>query len=67
MKAKVSITPKMMERLVSGKPLVFRLPKSADSLEVVLAQEPDLFAQFDRVFSKVWKAALAKLEKVSGL
>jgi hypothetical protein len=64
MKARVSITPDMMEKLVKRESLTFRIKPGCDSLEVRLLESEDAFSQFDRVFTKVWKAALKKIEKM---
>jgi hypothetical protein len=58
----VKITSKILERLASGKTVVVRLPKDADTLTIILDREDD-FSHFDRVFSKLWKSVLKKIEK----
>lgn len=63
MKARVSITPTMMEKLVKREPLLFRIKPGVTMLEVHLLEDEDAFSQFDRVFTKVWKTALGKVEK----
>lgn len=63
MKARVTLTPALLKRLLDGKPLQFKFPKAATEVELVI--EEDIFAKFDRVFSKVWNKALDKLDKLT--
>jgi hypothetical protein len=63
MKARVTLTPALLKRLLDGKPLQFKLPASANEVEIII--EEDIFAKFDRVFSKVWNKALDKLDKLT--
>lgn len=65
MKARVKITPPRMERLITGKTLQFKLPVPADEIEIVLDDGDDVFARFDRVFTKVWKGVLDRVEKTA--
>jgi len=53
----------MMEKLVKREPLLFRIKPGVTMLEVHLLEDEDAFSQFDRVFTKVWKTALGKVEK----
>ena len=61
MKARVTLTPALLKRLLDGKPLQFKLPAAATEVELVI--EEDIFAKFDRVFSKTWNKLLDKLDK----
>lgn len=63
MKARVTLTPALLKRLLDGKPLQFKLPSAANEVELII--EEDIFAKFDRVFSKVWNKALDKLDKLT--
>jgi len=62
MKARVTLTPALLKRLLDGKPLEFKIPKAATEIEILI--EEDIFAKFDRVFSKLWNKALEKLDKL---
>ena len=61
MKARVKVTPARMERLMSGKPLVYNVPAWVTELELVL--DDGVFAKFDKLFSKTWNKVMAKAEK----
>ena len=61
MKIRVTLTPKLLRRLLDGKPLTF----AKDGFEVEILIEEDIFGKFDRVFSKVWNKALDKLDKLT--
>jgi hypothetical protein len=63
MKARVTLTPALLKRLLDGKPLQFKFPKTVGEVEIVI--EEDIFAKFDRVFNKVWNKALDKLDKLT--
>lgn len=63
MKARVTLTPALLKRLLNGKPLQFKFPKSATEVELVI--EEDIFAKFDRVFNKIWDKMLDKLDKLT--
>ena len=63
MKARVTLTPALLKRLLDGKPLQFKFAKPATEIEVVV--EEDIFARFDRVFAKLWNKALEKLDKLA--
>jgi hypothetical protein len=63
MKARVSITPQMMEKLVKREPLTFRIKPGVTLLEVCLTEDEDAISQFDRVFLKLQKYILDKIEK----
>lgn len=63
MKARVTLTPALLKRLLDGKPLQFKLATPADEVELII--EEDIFAKFDRVFAKVWNKALDKLDKLT--
>ena len=63
MKARVKLNPALLKRLLDGKPLQFKFPTSATEVELVI--EEDIFAKFDRVFSKVWNKVLDKLDKLT--
>lgn len=62
MKARITLTPTLLKRLLDGKPLQFKVPKAATDVEILI--EEDIFAKFDRVFSKVWNNVLDKLDKL---
>ena len=62
MKARVTLTPALLRRLLDGKPLQFKVPKAATEVEIIM--EEDIFDKFDRVFSKVWNSVLDKLDKL---
>jgi len=61
--ARVKVTPKLLKRLLDGKPLTFKFPSPIEKIEIVL--EEDIFAKFDRVFAKVWNKALDRLDKLA--
>ena len=61
MKIRVTLTPKLLKRLLDGNPLTF----AKDGFEVEILIEEDIFAKFDRVFSKVWNNVLDKLDKLT--
>lgn len=63
MKARITLTPKLLKRVLDGKPLNFKFPKAATEVEILI--EEDLFAKFDRVFGKVWNSVLDKLDKLT--
>ena len=63
MKARVTLNPKLLKRLLDGKPLQFKVPKAATEVEIVM--EEDIFGKFDRVFSKLWNSVLDKLDKLT--
>ena len=63
MKARVTLTPALLKRLLDGKPLQFKIPKAATEVELIMQE--DLTAKFDRVFSKVWNSVLDKLDKLT--
>lgn len=63
MKARVTLTPDLLKRLLDGKPLEFTLPAPATSIEVIVQE--DIFAKFDRVFGKMWNSVLEKLDKLT--
>lgn len=62
MKARVTLTPALLKRLLDGKPLNFKFPKAATEVEILI--EEDIFAKFDRIFSKLWNKALDKLDRL---
>jgi hypothetical protein len=64
MKARVNLTPDMMEKLLTRNSLYFKVKPGCDMIEVRLLEEEDSFSQFDRVFSTVWKSTLDKIEKI---
>ncbi len=61
MKARITLTPALLKRLLDGKPLQFKFPKAATEIEVIV--EEGIFGKFDRVFAKIWNKALDKLDK----
>jgi hypothetical protein len=63
MKARVTLKPDQLKKLLDGKPLDFKFPKAATEVEIVI--EEDVFAKFDRVFAKIWNKALDKLDKLA--
>lgn len=63
MKARVTLTPALLKRLLDGKSLQFKFAQPATEIEVII--EEDIFAKFDRVFSKVWNKALDKIDKLT--
>lgn len=63
MKARVVLTPKLLKRLLDGKPLLFKFPSPATEIEMVL--EEDIFAKFDRVFAKMWNKVLSKIDNLT--
>jgi hypothetical protein len=63
MKARVTLTPDLLKRLLDGKPLEFKVPKAATSIEVVVQE--DIFAKFDRVFAKMWDKVLTKIDNLT--
>jgi len=63
MKARVTLTPALLKRLLNGKPLQFKVPKAATEFEIIM--EEDIISKFDRVFSKVWNSVLDKLDKLT--
>jgi hypothetical protein len=63
MKARVTLTPALIKRLMDGKPLQFKFPKAATEVELVI--EEDVFAKFDRVLDKIWNNVLDKLDKMT--
>lgn len=63
MKARVTLTPALLKLLLDGKPLRFKFPKAATEVEITI--EEDIFAKFDRIFSKLWHKALDKLDKLT--
>jgi hypothetical protein len=63
MKARVTLKPDQLKKLLDGKPLDFKFPKAATEVEIVI--EEDIFAKFDRVFAKVWNKALDRLDKLA--
>lgn len=64
MKARVNLTPQMMERLVNRQSVFFKVKSGVDMLELRLTEDEDAFSQFDRVFSKVWKSIMGNIEKL---
>jgi hypothetical protein len=67
-KARVTLTPALLKRLLDGKPLQFKFPitdyhETHAEIEIII--EEDIFAKFDRVFSKVWNKALDKIDKLT--
>jgi hypothetical protein len=64
---RVKITPERMERLARGETLRYKFPPAVagGEVEVVLEQGDDVFAQFDRIFNKVSKKILDKVEKAT--
>jgi hypothetical protein len=63
MKARVTLTPDLLRRLLEGKPLQFKLPKAVTEVEIAI--EEDIFDKFDRIFNKLWNKALDKLDKLT--
>ena len=63
MKARVTLTPALLKRLLDGKPLQFKFPRAATEVEIAI--EEDIFDKFDRVFNKLWNKALDKLDKLT--
>lgn len=63
MKARVSLTPPLLSKLLDGKTLRFRLPKAATEVEIAI--EEDIFAKFERVFQKLSNKVLDKLDKLT--
>lgn len=63
MKARVTITPALLKRLLEGKALQFKFPKAATEVEV--AVEEGIDAKFDRIFGKIWNKTLDKLDKLT--
>ncbi len=63
MKARITLTPALLKRLLDGKSLQFKFPKASTEVEIVV--EEDIFAKFDRVFGKVWDKVLEKLDKLT--
>lgn len=63
MKARVTLTPKLLKRLLDGKQLDFKFPQPVTEFEVVL--EEDIFAKFDRVFAKMWDKVLTKIDNLT--
>jgi hypothetical protein len=63
MKARVTLTPALLKRLLDGKTLDFKFPKAATEIEIVV--EEDIFAKFDRVFGKMWNKVLDKLDNIT--
>jgi hypothetical protein len=63
MKARVTITSKLLKRLLDGKPLTFKFPSPPEEIKIVI--EEDIFGKFDRVFAKVWNKVLDKLDKIA--
>jgi hypothetical protein len=63
MKARVTLTPTLLKRLLDGKPLQFKLPKAATEVEIAI--EEDIFAKFDRVINNLFNKALDKLDKIT--
>jgi hypothetical protein len=64
MKARVTLTPEMMEKLVSRQSIYFKIKTGCTMLELRLMEDEDSFSQFDRVFSKLWKSVLDGVEKL---
>ena len=62
MKTRVKLTPRMMEKLAKNEALKFKI--GDNDLEIVLSKEEDDFDHFDRVFSKLWRSMIDRLEKV---
>lgn len=60
MKARVKLSPEMMEKLVNGDAVFFRVRPGCDMLELRLVEPDESFSQFDRVFTKL-------LDKISKL
>jgi len=63
MKARVTLTPALLKRLLDGKPLQFKFPRTATEVEIAI--EEGIFDKFDRVFNKLWNKALDKLDKLT--
>jgi hypothetical protein len=61
MKARVTLTPALLKRLLDGKPLQFKFAKAATEIEVIV--EEDTSAKFERIFGKMWDRVLDKLDK----
>jgi hypothetical protein len=64
MKARVNLTPDMMEKLVKRESVFFRVKPGCNMLELRLVEDEDSFSQFDRVFSRVWKSILSSMGKL---
>ena len=62
MKARVSLTPQMMEKLVKRESILFRINPGVTVLEVRLLENEGAFSQFYGVFAKAWKTLLSKME-----
>ena len=62
MKARVSLTPQMMEKLVKRESILFRIKPGVTVLEVRLRENEGAFSQFYGVFAKAWKTLLSKME-----
>lgn len=63
MKARITLTPALLKRLLDGKPLQFKFPKAVSDVEITI--EEDIFDKFDRVFDKLWNSVLDKLNKLT--
>ena len=74
MKAKITLTPKLLKRLMDGKPLHFKFAYMSEGIDppvvirdtvlVEVVIEEDIFTKFDRVFGKAWDKMLDKLDKL---
>ena len=75
MKARVTLTPALLKRLMDGKPLQFKFAYMSDGIDppvvirdtvlVEIVIEEDVFAKFDRVLDKIWNNVLDKLDKLT--
>jgi hypothetical protein len=68
MKARVTITPALLKRLLDGKTLKFKFPildYHEATAEVEVAIEEGMEAKFDRIFGKIWNKTLDKLDKLT--
>lgn len=63
MKARITFTPELLKRVLDKKPLNFKFPKAVTEVEIVVSEDEDVFERFDRVFNKLVKKALDKLDK----
>jgi hypothetical protein len=64
MKARVNLTPEMMEKLINKQTVYFKVPSGCNTLELRLLEDEDSFSQFDRLFGRVWKSLSTQFEKL---
>jgi len=64
MKARVTLTPALLKRLLDGETLRFKFPKAATEVEID-TEKDDVFAKLDRIIDKLWNKTLDKLDKLT--